>query len=121
MLGQFPVNVLREDAHIAEQTSEDTQLLLQELNLLLHPLVVPGQDLNSLLRLLGAGLGLLSGLPHRHVVPLPPPPVLVGVAVDLLLPLGADDGGRQIFGWSSKGFQRGQGRAQIVICTGSRT
>ena len=37
------------------------------------------------LTMISPHLGLLARLPHRHVVPLPPPSVLVAVAVHLLL------------------------------------
>ncbi len=73
VLAELPVNVFGEDAHVAEERAQHGKLLLQQLHLLLHPLVLPGQDLDPLLRLPGAELGHLARLPHRHVVPLSPP------------------------------------------------
>ena len=85
VLGQLSVDVLGQDADVGEERPQHRQLLLQQLHLLLQPLVLPRQDLDPLLRLPRPCLGLLSALPHGHVVPLPAAPVLVRVPVHLLL------------------------------------
>ena len=77
MLGELPVDVLREDAHRREEGAEDGQLFLQQLDLLLQPLVLSGEDLHAVLRLPRSHLRFLPRFPHGHIIPLPSSPVVV--------------------------------------------
>lgn len=81
VLVDLAVQVLGEDAYVGEEAPEHVELLGEQLDPLLQPLVLLDQDLHLLLGLAGAHLGLLAALPHRDVVALAPPPVLVAVLV----------------------------------------
>ncbi len=61
VLAQLPVDVLGQDPDVGEEGPQHRQLLLEQLHLLLQPLVLPGQDLDALLGLAGAESGKKQG------------------------------------------------------------
>ena len=77
MLGQLPVDVLWQDAHRREEGTEDRQLLLQQLDLLLQPLVLSGEDFHTILRLPRSHLCFLPRFPYGHIISLPSSAVVV--------------------------------------------
>lgn len=77
----LPVYMLGQHTNVGEETPQHVQLLSQQFYPLLQSFVFLHQDLDFLLGLARADLRLLSALPHRDVVPLPPAPVLVAVLV----------------------------------------
>ena len=110
VLGQLPVDVVGQHAHVGKERPENGKLLLEKFNLLLEPLVLPGQDLDAFLRFPGSHLGLFPGFPDGHVVPLAPFPVLVRVPVHALLAARSGVGGvrLEVPRRYCEGFQRRQ-------------
>ena len=110
VLGQLAVDVVGQDAHRGEEGAQDGELLLQQLHLLLQPLVLPRQDLDPVLRLAGPHLRLLARLAHRDVVPLPAAAVLVRtLLVGILVLLAGAEGVLWLLG---EGLERGQRAAE---------
>ena len=110
VLGQLAVDVVGQDAHRGEEGAQDGELLLQQLHLLLQPLVLPRQDLDSVLGLAGPHLRLLARLAHRDVVPLPAAAVLVRtLLVGILVLLAGAEGVLWLLG---EGLERGQRAAE---------
>jgi len=114
MLGQLPVHVIRQHAHAREQRAQDRQLLLQQLHLLLQPVIFARQYLHPLLRLAAAHFRLLSRLAHRHVVALAAAAILVRGLVAAGLLLG------EILWLLREGLEGGKGAAHAVGEGGGR-
>ena len=77
VLGQLSVDVVRKNADRREQGSQDRQLLLKQLNFLLKAFIFSCQYFDPVLCLSCSHLCLLSGFPHRNIVPFSASPVLI--------------------------------------------
>ena len=84
VLGQLSMDVFRQNSDVRKEGSKHGQLFLEQLHLLLEPLVLPRQNLDSLLRFSRPHLGLLARLPDGDVVSLATFSVLVRVSVHSL-------------------------------------
>jgi len=114
MLGQLTVHMVREHAHAREQGAQHGQLLLQQLHLLLQPVVFARQNFDALLCFAATHLGFFARFAHSHVVTFAAPAVFVRGLVAARLLLG------QILWLLGKGLERGQRTAHAVGQGGGR-
>lgn len=81
MFVDLPVDMFGQDSYAGEQAPEHVELLGEQFYSLLQSFVLLEEYFDLLLRLPRSHFRLLPTLPHRNVVPLPSPPVLVTVLV----------------------------------------